>query len=83
MIFYVLFSYWLSNSYDSGMPLTLIGESVFARCLSAQKDERVAASAVSALYLFFCCTSIYSAVIGAKLGTRLLCVEHLSVALSL
>ena len=26
------------------MPLTLIAEAVFARCLSAQKDERVAAS---------------------------------------
>jgi 6-phosphogluconate dehydrogenase len=31
---------------DLGMPLTLIGEAVFARCLSAQKDERVAAAAV-------------------------------------
>ena len=29
---------------DLGIPLTLIGESVFARCLSAQKEERVAAS---------------------------------------
>jgi 6-phosphogluconate dehydrogenase len=29
---------------DLGVPLTLIGEAVFARCLSAQKDERVAAS---------------------------------------
>jgi len=29
-----------------GMPVTLIGESVFARCLSALKDERVAASKV-------------------------------------
>ena len=29
---------------DLGVPLTLIGESVFARCLSAQKDARVAAS---------------------------------------
>ncbi len=27
-----------------GMPLTLIGEAVFARCLSSLKDERVAAS---------------------------------------
>ncbi|MBS3965251.1 MAG: decarboxylating NADP(+)-dependent phosphogluconate dehydrogenase [Methylomonas sp.] len=27
-----------------GIPLTLIGESVFARCLSAQKDERVRAA---------------------------------------
>ena len=33
---------------DQGVPLTLIGESVFARCLSAQKEERVAASAVLA-----------------------------------
>jgi 6-phosphogluconate dehydrogenase len=30
---------------DSGQPLTLIGEAVFARCLSALKDERVKASA--------------------------------------
>ena len=30
---------------DEGMPLTLIGEAVFARCLSALKDERVEASA--------------------------------------
>ena len=29
---------------DLGIPLTLIGESVFARCLSAQKDLRVLAS---------------------------------------
>jgi len=29
---------------DTGVPVTLIGESVFARCLSALKDERVAAS---------------------------------------
>eukprot|EP00123_Amoebidium_parasiticum_P005667 comp16814_c0_seq1/m.15218 comp16814_c0_seq1/g.15218 ORF comp16814_c0_seq1/g.15218 comp16814_c0_seq1/m.15218 type:complete len:487 (-) comp16814_c0_seq1:399-1859(-) len=33
---------------DMGIPLTLIGESVFARCLSALKDERVAASKVLA-----------------------------------
>ncbi|MCI0499114.1 MAG: decarboxylating NADP(+)-dependent phosphogluconate dehydrogenase [Planctomycetales bacterium] len=31
---------------DTGMPLTLIGEAVFARCLSAIKEERVAASKV-------------------------------------
>ena len=31
---------------DLGIPLTLIGESVFSRCLSAQKDERVIASKV-------------------------------------
>jgi 6-phosphogluconate dehydrogenase len=31
---------------DVGQPLTLIGEAVFARCLSALKDERVAASKV-------------------------------------
>lgn len=34
------------NALDLGMPLTLIGESVFARCLSAQKEQRVAASKV-------------------------------------
>jgi 6-phosphogluconate dehydrogenase len=31
---------------DQGIPLTLIGEAVFARCLSAQKDERTAASKI-------------------------------------
>ena len=31
---------------DSGQPLTLIGEAVFARCLSALKNERVNASQV-------------------------------------
>jgi 6-phosphogluconate dehydrogenase len=31
---------------DEGMPLTLIGEAVFARCLSAIKEERVKASKV-------------------------------------
>ena len=31
---------------DEGIPLTMIGEAVFARCLSAMKDERVAASKV-------------------------------------
>ena len=29
---------------DEGVPLTLIGEAVFSRCLSAMKEERVAAS---------------------------------------
>ena len=29
---------------DEGVPLTLIGEAVFARCLSALKEERVTAS---------------------------------------
>lgn len=33
------------SALDLGMPVTLIGESVFARCLSALKDERVRASA--------------------------------------
>ncbi len=34
------------NALDLGQPLTLIGEAVFARCLSALKDERVEASKV-------------------------------------
>jgi 6-phosphogluconate dehydrogenase len=34
------------SALDLGQPLTLIGEAVFARCLSALKDERVAASKV-------------------------------------
>jgi len=32
------------NALDLGIPLTLIGESVFARCLSAQKSERETAA---------------------------------------
>lgn len=34
------------SALDLGMPVTLIGESVFARCLSALKDERLAASKI-------------------------------------
>jgi 6-phosphogluconate dehydrogenase len=34
------------TALDLGIPLTLIGEAVFSRCLSAMKDERVAASKV-------------------------------------
>ena len=34
----------VTSALDLGVPLTLIGEAVFARCLSAQKEERVAAS---------------------------------------
>ncbi len=38
---------WTVNSaLDLGVPLTLIGEAVFARTLSSQKDERVAASKI-------------------------------------
>ncbi|MFP3982991.1 MAG: decarboxylating NADP(+)-dependent phosphogluconate dehydrogenase [Desulfurivibrionaceae bacterium] len=33
------------NALDLGIPLTLIGEAVFARCLSAMKEERVRAAA--------------------------------------
>jgi 6-phosphogluconate dehydrogenase len=38
---------WTSNtSLDEGVPLTLISEAVYARCLSAMKDERVRASKI-------------------------------------
>jgi 6-phosphogluconate dehydrogenase len=38
---------WTSiASLDEGVPLTLIGEAVYARCLSAIKEERVAASKI-------------------------------------
>ncbi len=38
---------WTSvASLDEGIPLTLIGEAVYARCLSAMKEERVNASAI-------------------------------------
>ncbi len=35
-------------SMDEGVPLTLIGEAVYSRCLSAMKDDRVQASKVYA-----------------------------------
>lgn len=34
------------DALDKGMPVTLIGEAVFARCLSSIKEERVRASKV-------------------------------------
>jgi 6-phosphogluconate dehydrogenase len=34
----------VTGALDTGMPVTLIGEAVFARCLSALKEERTAAS---------------------------------------
>lgn len=34
------------NALEQGIPLTLIGEAVFARCLSAMKEERVLAAGV-------------------------------------
>ncbi len=34
------------NAMELGIPLTLIGEAVFARCLSAMKEERVRAAAM-------------------------------------
>ncbi|MCC7498994.1 MAG: decarboxylating NADP(+)-dependent phosphogluconate dehydrogenase [Bryobacterales bacterium] len=34
------------SSLDLGMPVTLIGEAVYARCVSAMKEERVTASAI-------------------------------------
>jgi 6-phosphogluconate dehydrogenase len=38
----------VDSATDQGVPLTLIAEAVFSRCLSAQKEERVAASKVLA-----------------------------------
>jgi len=38
---------WTAHSaLETGTPVTLIGEAVFARCLSAMKDERVHASTI-------------------------------------
>ena len=36
------------SALDTGTPVTLIGEAVFGRCLSAMKEERVAASGILA-----------------------------------
>ena len=38
----------VTSALDMGQPLTLIGQAVFARCLSSLKDERVEASKFSA-----------------------------------
>jgi 6-phosphogluconate dehydrogenase len=38
----------VDSATENGVALTLIAEAVFARCLSAQKDERVAASSILA-----------------------------------
>lgn len=34
------------NALDLGIPVTLIGEAVFSRCLSSLKDDRIRASSV-------------------------------------
>ena len=54
---------------DAGMPLTLIGEAVFARCLSAIKDERVVAS------------GILKGVVASFKGDRALLIDDLRQAL--
>ena len=41
------------NALDQGIPLTLISEAVFARFLSALKEERV-----EALFFNLCCVSL-------------------------
>ena len=38
--------WFIVNSLDLGIPVTLISESVYARCLSALKEERIKASEV-------------------------------------
>ncbi len=38
----------IDSATEHGIPLTLISEAVFSRCLSAQKDKRVAASKILA-----------------------------------
>ncbi|MCS6866874.1 MAG: decarboxylating NADP(+)-dependent phosphogluconate dehydrogenase [Gemmataceae bacterium] len=38
----------VDSATENGIPLTLIAEAVFSRCLSAQKEERVAASRILA-----------------------------------
>ncbi len=61
---------WTSiTALDEGVPLTLISEAVFARCLSAQKDERVKAAA------------LYAQQIPAFSGDRAAVLESLRMAL--
>lgn len=61
---------WTVNaSLDAGVPLTLIGESVFSRFLSSMKDERVTAS------------KLYNNVVKPFEGHKLRMVESLRQAL--
>ena len=61
---------WTSiTALDEGVPLTLISEAVFARCLSSQKDERVRAAA------------LYAREIPAFSGDRAAVLESLRMAL--
>ena len=61
---------WTSiTALDEGIPLTLISEAVFARCLSAQKDERVRAS------------SLYKKTVRAFAGDKAEALENLRKAL--
>ena len=59
------------TALDEGVPLTLISEAVFARCLSAQKDERVRAAA------------LYERKASAVSGDRAAVLERLRKALCL
>jgi 6-phosphogluconate dehydrogenase len=59
----------VAAALDAGMPLTLIGEAVFARCLSAAKEERVAAA------------RLQPAASGRIDGTRDRCIDDLRQAL--
>ena len=61
---------WTSiTALDEGVPLTLISEAVFARCLSAQKDERLKAAA------------LYQKEVPAFEGDRALFIESIRRAL--
>ncbi len=58
------------SALDTGQPVTLIGESVFARCLSALKDERVLASKV-----------LKGPRVGSAAGDRIAFIENVRRAL--
>ena len=58
-----------SAALDEGVPLTLIGEAVYARCLSAMKEERVFAA------------KVFPRVIPPFSGDRAQCIESLRQAL--
>lgn len=60
----------VNNALDLGMPLTLISEAVFARCLSSLKEERVKASKLLA-----------GPLAGKFMGNRAEFIEHVRQAL--
>jgi 6-phosphogluconate dehydrogenase len=68
------------DALDNGMPVTLIGESVFARCLSALKNERVEASKILAAPPVTTITAEHKAEFIEEVRCALYCSKMISYA---